>query len=160
MPGIAANARIQANPALVLAAVTTSDGFRRWWTDDAEVDRAIGRPAIFRFAAIEVTFLIDRLDGHGIEMTCVDHKSYPGWLDTHLALRVIPDSGWTYVDMLHDGFRDRNGCFSESHESWTRGMTSLRAYCETGRGTPYVTSGSEAARRATPWNTKRIARTG
>src|SRR5262245_10725228 len=29
---IAANTRVQANPAVVVAAVTTSNGFRRWWT--------------------------------------------------------------------------------------------------------------------------------
>ena len=157
---IAANTRIEANPAVVVAAVTTSNGFRRWWTHEAEVGRAVGSPAIFRFATIEVTFLIDRTDTHGIEMTCVDHKNYPEWLDTHLAFRVVPDNSGTYVDLLHDGYRDLGGCYSESLERWTRGMTSLRAYCETGRGRPHVTSGSGAERRSTPWNTKRIARTG
>src|SRR5262245_9673693 len=160
MPLIAANARIQANPAVVVAAVTTSNGFRRWLTHDAEVGRTVGSPAIFRFATSEVTFLIDRIDGLGIEMTCVDHKNCPEWLDTHLAFRVIPDDGCAYVDLLHDGYRDRGGCYSESVERWTRGMSSLRAYCETGRGTPDATSGSEALRGATPWNTERIARTG
>jgi hypothetical protein len=66
--------RINAKPAAVVTALTTTDGVSHWWTDDAEVGRDIGAPAILRFGAIEVTFLIDRLDRQGIEMTCVAHK--------------------------------------------------------------------------------------
>jgi uncharacterized protein YndB with AHSA1/START domain len=148
---IAANARINAKPAEVLTALTTTDGFRHWWTDDAEVGRDIGAPAIFRFGTIEVTFLIDRIDRHGIEMTCVDHKNYPEWLDTHLAFRVTPDGEGAYVDMLHDGFRDKNGCYAQCVERWNHYLTNLRAYCETGRGTPQLRpalSAPTAERRA------------
>src|SRR5262245_11318942 len=99
---IVANTRINAKPSAVLAALTTTDGFRHWWTDDAEVGRDIGALAIFRFGASEVTFLIDRIDRHGIEMTCVSHKNNPEWLDTHLAFRVIADGDGAYVDVLHD----------------------------------------------------------
>src|SRR5262249_7364219 len=129
---------IDAEPAVVLAAVTTGDGFRQWLTNDAIVGRAVGAPAIFRFGTIEVTFLIDRVHGHGIELTCVDHLNCPEWLDTHLAFRVTPDNGGAYVDMLHDGYRDRNGCYDVSLERWTHGLTSLRAYCETAAGTPDI----------------------
>jgi uncharacterized protein YndB with AHSA1/START domain len=135
---IADSTRVNASPAAVLTALTTTDGFRRWWTDDAEVGREIGSPAIFRFGVIEVTFLIDRIDRHGIEMTCVDHKNREEWLDTHLAFRVIPEGEGAYVDMLHDGYRDKNGCYAQCVEEWTRSLKSLRAYCETGRGTPHV----------------------
>lgn len=137
---IADSVRTYAKPAAVLTALTTTDGFRHWWTDDAEVGRDIGAPAIFRFGTIEVTFLIDRIDRHGIEMTCVDHKNYPEWLDTHLAFRVIPDGEGAYVDVLHDGYRDKNGCYAQCVEGWTHYLKSLRAYCETGRGTPHVTA--------------------
>ena len=85
---IAANTRINAKPAGVLTALTTTDGFRHWWTDDAEVGRVIGAAAIFRFGTIEVTFLIDRIDRQGIEMTCVDHENHPEWL-----LRTPPPEG-------------------------------------------------------------------
>ena len=87
---IAANIRINAKPTEVLTALTTTDGVRHWWTDDVEMGRNIGARAIFRFGTIEVTFLIDRIDWHGIEMTCVSHKNRPEWLDT--APRVQSDS--------------------------------------------------------------------
>src|SRR5262245_11879009 len=137
---IAANTRVDAKPSGVLAALTTTDGFRRWWTDDAEVGRDIGAPAIFRFGTSEVTFLIDRIDRQGIEMTCVAHKNYAEWLDTHLTFRVIPDGDGAYVDVLHDGYRDKNGCYAQCVEGWTHSLKSLRAYCETGRGTPHVSA--------------------
>jgi uncharacterized protein YndB with AHSA1/START domain len=137
---IAANTRINARPAEVVTAVTTSGGFRSWWTDDAEVGREVGARAIFRFGTIEVTFLIDRIDRHGIEMTCVDHKDYPEWLDTHLTFRVIPDGEGAYVDMLHDGYRDTNAFYAQWVKGWTHYLESLRLYCETGRGTPHLTA--------------------
>src|SRR5262249_4804997 len=138
MPLIAASTHIQAEPAAVVAAVTTTDGFRQRLTRDADVGRAVGAPAIFLFGMIEVTFLIDRVHSHGIEMTCVDHDNCPEWLDTHLTFRVTPDNGGAYVDMLHDGYRDRSGCYGESLERWTDGMTRLPAYRETGAGTPDI----------------------
>jgi len=135
---IAANTHIHAELAVVVAAVTTIDGFRQWLTDDADVGRGVGARAIFRFGAIEVSFLIDRVDSHGIEMTCVDHRNYPEWLDTHVAIRVTPDSGGAYVDLLHDGYRDRSHCYVESLERWKESISSLRAYCETWRGIPHA----------------------
>jgi hypothetical protein len=84
--------------------------------------------------------LIDRIDRHGIEMTCVDHRNYPEWLDTHLSFRVIPDGEGAYVDLLHDGYRDKNGCYAQCIEGWTHYLKSLRAYCETGRGAPHLTA--------------------
>jgi hypothetical protein len=110
---IAANTRINARPAPVFTALTTTDGVRHWWTDDAEVGSDIGGPAILRFGTTEVTFLIDRLGRHASEMTCVAHRNYPDWLDTHLAFRVLPDGDGTYVDMLHDGYREKDGCYVE-----------------------------------------------
>jgi uncharacterized protein YndB with AHSA1/START domain len=145
---IAANIRIAARPAAVITALTTTDGVRRWWTDDAHLGRDIGTPAIFRFGAIEVTFLIDRIDRHGIEMTCVSHKNHSEWLDTHLAFRVIPDGEGTYVDLLHDGFRDKNGCYARFVEAWPYYLRSLRAYCENGCGTPHSTAAAAAYRQS------------
>src|SRR5262245_54794737 len=91
---IAANTRVNAKPSGVLAALTTTDGFRRWWTDDAEVGCDIGAPAIFRFGTSEVTFLIDRIDRQGIEMTCVAHKNYAEWAGH--APHVPGDSRWRW----------------------------------------------------------------
>jgi len=137
---IAANTRINAQPTVVLAALTTSDGVCQWWTDEAEVGRDIGAPAIFRFGTIEVTFLIDRIDRHGIEMTCVAHKNCPEWVDTHLAFRVIPEGDGAYIDVLHDGYGDKHGCCAQWFERWTDCLESLRTYCETGRGIPHLTA--------------------
>jgi hypothetical protein len=40
---IAANRRINAKPAVALTALTTTDGVRLWWTDEADVGCDIGR---------------------------------------------------------------------------------------------------------------------
>src|SRR5262249_29593788 len=85
---------------------------------------------------IEVTFLIDRLDSRGIEMTCVSHWNYAQWLNTHVAFRVIPDAGGTYLDLLHDGYPAEDGCHARCVEGWNYYLRSLKAYCETGLGMP------------------------
>ena len=71
-------------------------------------------------------------------MTCVSHKHCPEWLDTRIALRVIPDVDGAYVDLLHDGFSVDNMGYVQCVEAWNRRLKSLKAYCETGRGMPHA----------------------
>ena len=42
------------------------------------------------------------------------------------------------VDVLHDGYGGKHGCYAQCVEAWTHYLKSLRTYCETGHGTPYV----------------------
>jgi uncharacterized protein YndB with AHSA1/START domain len=130
--------RISAPHKQVLAAITTTAGFRAWWAPDCDVGRAAGEPAVFRFRDIEVVFRIDRLDARGLEMTCVRAASFADWQGTHLAIRAVEDGAGTYVDLLHDGFPAKNPMYDASAAGWEQYANSLRTHCETGRGDPFT----------------------
>ena len=135
---ISRSVRIPVNQKTVLAAITTTQGFRAWWVRDCEVGRAAGEEAVFRMADIEVMFRIDRLDVRGIEMTCVRSEKFPDWRGTRLTIRAIEDGVGTYVDILHDGLPARNVAFEATTSGWDQYANSLRLYCEAGRGDPFV----------------------
>jgi uncharacterized protein YndB with AHSA1/START domain len=132
---IAKHIQIQAEVSKVLDAVTTTGGLRAWWTD-CDVGRA-GEEATFRFGGRQVVFRVDRIDAKGIELTCVQQTGQPDWQDTHLSIRAIAEGGGTRVDLLHDGFRERNDFYARCVDGWDHYVRSLRAYCETGRGSPW-----------------------
>ena len=134
---IANTIRIAAEQSRVLEAITTTAGHRGWWTSDCQVGARAGDEAVFRFDAIEVVFRIDRVDGRGIEMTCVGERNQPDWLGTHLAIRAVADGAGTYLDLLHDGYGAKSACYDRCTGGWDHYLKSLRAYCETGRGTPH-----------------------
>jgi hypothetical protein len=129
---------LESRPSLkVIEAITTTAGYRQWWTDDCAIGHKAGDGALFRFAGIEVAFRIDRVDARGIEMTCVRNRNYPGWQNPHLAIRALADAAGTYVDLVHDGYLSRQGCYDECVSGWDYDIKSLRTYCETGRSTPH-----------------------
>jgi hypothetical protein len=132
---IAARVRIAADPTKVLQAVTTSAGVCGWWTE-GEIGTAVGDEALLRFDSGEVVFVIDRLDSRGIELTCLRAEGQRDWQGTHLAIRAIEDGNGTYVDLVHDGYPQRNAFYEQCVAAWSHYLHSLRVFCETGRGAP------------------------
>jgi methyltransferase (TIGR00027 family) len=134
---IAQDIHIDASPESVLEAITTTAGFRGWWTD-CDVGRAAGEEAVFRFdPPREVVFRIDRMDGRGIELTCIRNVNQADWQGTRLSLRAVAEGDGTYVHLLHDGYPSRNAFYERCKDGWAHYLHSLRAYCETGGGMPW-----------------------
>jgi uncharacterized protein YndB with AHSA1/START domain len=127
---IAKTIQVAAEPPRVIEAVTTTAGLRSWWTD-CDVGRASGEEAVFRFDERRAVFRIDRIDRLGIEMTCVRQEGQPDWQDTHLSIRAIGQEGGTRVDLLHDGYPEKNASYDKCVGGWDHYLKSLRAYCET-----------------------------
>lgn len=131
---------IQAPVAKVRAAITTTDGHRGWWTPDCEVGARPGAAARFSFAGtMEVRFRIDRLDDRGIAMTCVGETDNPDWLGTQVAIEATPHAGGTRVTLTHSHWTERGKVYEMCVGGWRHFMDSLKAYVETGTGTPYGT---------------------
>lgn len=139
---IATQLEIAAAPAVVAKALTTTEGHRAWWVPTAQVGARPGEHASFRFnnkdgSYMAVTFRIDRQDEHGIEWTCVADEHNPDWNGTRLAIRIAGSGGGTHVELLHSGFRDKTKVYEMCVGGWQYFMQSLKAYAETGRGTPH-----------------------
>jgi uncharacterized protein YndB with AHSA1/START domain len=143
METIATSIDVQAAPARVYEAVSTTAGHRAWWTTDCEVGSKVGEPATFRFknkdgSTMEVRFRIDKLaPGQAVEMTCVGHVNNPEWENTKLALRLRAAGDGTRVDLHHSGFAAKTPLYQMCVDGWSHFMASLKAYLETGKGTPF-----------------------
>jgi uncharacterized protein YndB with AHSA1/START domain len=144
---ITTSVRIPAPHDKVLRAITTSEGHGGWWVTDCDVGRAAGEDAVYRFDGVPVVFRIDRVDGRGLEMTCTRCPIFADWIGTHITIRAIEDGSGTYVDILHDGYPERNGVYERCASQWGGYAESLRSYCVNGRGQPY---GGKGSRHATP----------
>lgn len=140
MNAITVRNRIPVSHDKVLAALTTTAGHRGFWARDCKVGRAVGDEATYRFDSIEVVFRIDRIDERGLVMTCVREENCPEWLGTRVSMQAKADGAGTAVELVHDGWREKTEFFGMCRAGWESYVESLRAYCETGRGTPYRAS--------------------
>jgi uncharacterized protein YndB with AHSA1/START domain len=128
---------IAAPPARVLAALSTSDGVARWWTADNAVSAS---EHTYRFRKGEQrahsTFRVESADARGIALVCTD--STMGWLGTRLAFSAEPAGPGASVGLVHGGFPIDSACYDECVGGWKHFLGSLKAYLETGTGTPHT----------------------
>ena len=129
---------INARPAAVREAITTTAGHKGWWTKTCEVGAERAR---FEFPKPEGTmalgFRIDEMRDDGIRWTCTEGENNPEWIGTELAIRLVPTAGGTRVELAHTGWRAKTKVYEMCTGGWQHFMNSLRAYLETGTGTPF-----------------------
>lgn len=147
---------LRAGPAQVLAALTTAEGLRGWWTEDADViapaagpaDRGLDAPAAghldVRFGATRKRFRLDRLGPDEVRWHCtaariaVDGLARADeWVGTDIVFRLVPDGGGTRLVFEHIGLVPALACYPLCDAGWRHFLDSLRQYVDTGRGTPH-----------------------
>lgn len=141
---------IAAPAADVYRALTTTAGHRGWWTSDCEVGGEVGQESVFRFDRMtegpghtEMRFRIDRLDAdRSVAWTCVGQRNNQDWQDTRLTFTLTPSGGKTRVDLVHSAWRERTKVYDACVAGWSHFMQSLKAYAETGTGTPHARKSS------------------
>ncbi len=134
---------ISKSPAAVLAALTTKEGIKGWWTTDCECNEA-ERLATFRFAKPEglfsFTFRLDGADERGVAMTCVGEQGNPDWIGTKLSFGLAAAGTGTRLTLEHAGFAANDEGFQRVVQGWSYFVGSLKSYVETGVGTPHMGS--------------------
>jgi uncharacterized protein YndB with AHSA1/START domain len=121
--------------ARVLAALTTSAGIAAWWTRDNTVTAT---EHTYRFSEAGATFRIEQQDARGIALVCTSDHGGMGWLGTRLAFSVESVGAKARVALVHKGFALDSGCYDDCIKGWGYFLKSLKAYLETGTGTPYT----------------------
>lgn len=129
---------ISAPLASVRTAITTEEGYRAWFAQDADFD---GRHATFRFARPDetrtVTLRVDRCDEKGVVMTCIGHENNPDWVGTKLVIEARETPAGTRVHLVHSGYPAKNEVYERCTEAWQYFLRSLAGYMMTGTGQPY-----------------------
>jgi uncharacterized protein YndB with AHSA1/START domain len=146
MEKIETSIEIDAPAADVYRALTTTAGHRGWWTSDCEVASEVGQVSVDRFDRMtegpghtEMRFRIDRLDpDRAVAWTCTGERNNQDWLDTRVTFTLTPSAGKTRVDLVHSAWRERTKVYDACVAGWSHFMQSLKAYAETGTGTPHA----------------------
>jgi uncharacterized protein YndB with AHSA1/START domain len=129
---------IEADPAFVLAALATDEGVRGWWTTDCEIGRT---EHVVRFArsgtAMTARFKVERQSLGGIALTCIDEVNGLGWLGSRLHFALARTKSGSRVAVLHTGLPATGASYETSVDGWRFFLASLKAYVETGTGTPH-----------------------
>jgi uncharacterized protein YndB with AHSA1/START domain len=116
----------------VYEALTTREGLRGWWTDDAEMEPRVGSVAVFGFGNRATVFRMridDLVPGRRVVWSC---EGEPGeWQDTQLTFELTPTpNGGTRLRFSHTGWRSPDGCFATCNSRWGVLMHRLKAFVE------------------------------
>ena len=145
MQSIMSSIDIKASPEKVYRAITTTEGEKSWWTTDCEVGKKVGDSAVFRFnpmegksGVVEMRFRIDRLDPNAlVRWTCTGHENNSEWQDTEITFLLAANGDGTRVGFAHTGWQSRSKSYEMCVGGWSHFLSSLKAYVETGKGTPH-----------------------
>lgn len=138
---------LQAPPAAVYAALTTTYGLRGWWTQDCEVADAEGGVVQIAFGATRKTLRIERLAPmREVRWRCTHaYIEAPGiaraheWVGTTIVFRLSPEGAdATRLAFEHVGLEPSLECHAMCIAAWDHFLASLRRFVETGRGMPHV----------------------
>lgn len=129
--------RIDAPPARVYRAISEQAGLRGWWTPAASATPEVGSIAEFRFGlCYHNRKKVIRLEpGSAVEWLCPDGNAE--WIGTTFLFELEPDSKHTILRFTHGNWREMTDFFASCNYQWAYYLRSLKAFCETGRGTPH-----------------------
>lgn len=138
---------ICASPGKVYEALTTPEGIAGWWTTDSHLSRG---QLLVRFGNTFKQFDVTHLTPwKHVEWVCVDaYLDVPGiitkpkeWIGTTIVFDLTSDGRkGAHLRMEHQGLTPSVQCHDLCVQGWLQFLGSLKAYCETGKGSPYFTA--------------------
>lgn len=121
----------------VYTALTTITGLASWWTEDTIGGTGLGDSIYFTFGNYATfEFQVSLLDvGKLVSWKFIGGN--PDWDNTHVTFVLSTDEDKTKVEFVHDGFKEEYPNFGNINFTWAGYLSSLREYCETGKGQPF-----------------------
>lgn len=131
---------INCSPYIVYNALTTKTGIQGWWTSDTVIEPKIGTIAEFIFGnryhnKMEIT---DLLPNTRVAWLCKvgDHE----WVGTDFTFDLEGNDSQTLFRFGHNKWEEQTDFFAYCNFKWGYYLMSLKQYCETGIGNPFVSS--------------------
>lgn len=121
---------ITAEPARVVAALTTVDGIRSWWSSDATGAATKGGEFTFRGGAMRV------IDAASETVRWQYFGPAQDWVGTEVTFRLKQAEDQTFVFFTHSGWREPVEFMHHCSTKWATYLLSLKALLETGEGRP------------------------
>jgi uncharacterized protein YndB with AHSA1/START domain len=124
-------------PAKVYKAITEQEEVVKWWNKETIAKPEIGFVNIFMadgevHTKLKVTDLVPEKT---VRMECID--SIDEWVGTKIYFDLNDLEGYTGLCFSHVGWKAETILFVACKEDWLFYLNSLKAFCETGEGTPF-----------------------
>jgi uncharacterized protein YndB with AHSA1/START domain len=128
---------IEVGPDKVYQALTEQARLANWWTANTKAEPKVGAMDEFKFN--DGQFLI-KMEVTGLEpgkkVSWNLIQGVPDWEGTRVTWDLTPDEHGTKVLFGHLDFASTQGSFASASYNWAYYLTSMKAYLETGKGTP------------------------
>lgn len=128
----------------VYRALTEPDGLAAWWTTDVDAEPELGSVASFGFDGRSTVFKmkIEELSpSEFVRWHCVG--GHPEWEHTEITFDLTEEgsngTARTILYFAHRGWESTDGILAMCSFEWARYLMSLKAYVETGTGSPHGT---------------------
>ncbi len=124
----------------VFDALATVDGPKGWWTTRVSGSAETGGSLRFVYPGVEGHALMhvdQAVRPNSVQWACVENTILPDWVDTVIVFDLTecsPDR--CVLNFRHRGLTPALECFDLCQAGWNRFLPSLKAYAETGQGTP------------------------
>jgi uncharacterized protein YndB with AHSA1/START domain len=137
MPDILHLLTINTNVSTVYKAITEKEGISGWWTKDNNAKPEANSIAEFNFGKKyhNEMRIIELIPNKKVAWKC--EKADPEWVGTILMFDLEDQDDKTVLKFGHKDWREVTDFFASCNYQWGLYMTSLKNYCETGKGTPF-----------------------
>ena len=132
---------IKSSPAQVYKALSTIDGLAHWWTEEVAGDERIGGKIKFTFRSgsgeLKGTMVMEVLELNAqntVRWQCIDGPDE--WIGTHIKFQWSLQDDQTILIFGHRNWREAVEFTAHCSMKWAVFLLSLRAYVETGKGSP------------------------
>ena len=137
MPDIIHLVTINTSVSKVYKAITEKEGLSGWWTKDNTAKPEINSIAEFNFGKKyrNEMRIIELLPDKRVVWKC--EQGDPEWIGTTLTFDLEDKGDKTILRFGHKNWREATDFFASCNYQWGWYMTSLKNYCETGKGNPF-----------------------
>ncbi|MBC8424431.1 SRPBCC domain-containing protein [bacterium] len=138
MPDILHTFTVAAPAAQVYRALTEQAGLASWWTEQTTAENGLGARLIFDFGERyhNTMTVVDLLDAERVAWH-ID-EAHPEWVGTVITFDLEADGEVTRLRFGHRDWREATDFFASCNFQWGFYMQSLKSYCETGAGRPWL----------------------
>jgi uncharacterized protein YndB with AHSA1/START domain len=126
---------VEATPETVLAALTTSDGIKGFWTSRADVPADVGGTLKVEFAIAPLPFdlRLEQSDAHTVAWRTETFP--PHWVGSRIRWDIEGRGGGSTVNFSHSGLNDDQEAGQVAY-TWGQVMVKLKHYAESGTPDP------------------------
>ena len=137
---------INAGRGTIFKAFTTKKGYQGWWSPTCEIRCKVGQDSFIRFEKEDRTEQMgfrtkEVIENEKLVWVCFSNNVFSSWIGTELCFAIIAkgqSSRLVFAQRSNDPDWAKHPDYQPSCNGWDFFVGSLKNYCETGAGDPWV----------------------